>query len=357
MILIYLISMPGLVVPASSQRPALAAARRAPVLVERTSWHMGTRLAIRVAAPTETAGFGAIEAAFQAVDSVERVLSTWQDHTELSRLNRAPVGEWVAVSGGLAQLLATVRHWQATTGGAFDPAVGPLIDAWDLRGKQRDSDGVRSPTDAALETALAASGLHHFEFSRDGSAVRRLVSDAWLDAGAFGKGAALRDAIRALRERGITQGALDFGGQVVVMGTGRPSDPPVGNRVHVADPRARGTPLLTLAPENASVATSGQSERWVQVDGQPVGHILDPRSGRPAPAWGSVTVIHPDPVVADILATALYVMGPDDGTAWAEEHTVAALFVVAPPFEPSGAITIRCSQSMERYLVEATACG
>jgi thiamine biosynthesis lipoprotein len=95
------------------------------------------------------------------------------------------------------------------------------------------------------------------------------------------------------------------------------------------------------------VATSGTSERWAQVDGRRLGHILDPRTGRPAPAWGSVTVVHPDPLVADILSTALYVMGPDEGLRWLDDHPgIAALFLDVR----DETVIPRWTGAMERWL-------
>ena len=69
--------------------------------------------------------------------------------------------------------------------------------------------------------------------------------------------------------------------------------------------------------------------RQIEFDGRRFGHVIDPRTGIPAPAWGSVTVVHPDPMVADILSTALFVMGPREGAHWADEHGFAALFLIA----------------------------
>jgi thiamine biosynthesis lipoprotein len=120
----------------------------------------------------------------------------------------------------------------------------------------------------------------------------------------------------------VEQALLDFGGQVLAIGDWA---------IPVADPRDRGRPAVTLQLRDASASTSAQSERGIEVDGQWFGHVLDPRSGRPVPPWGSVTVVHDDPLTADVLSTALFVMGPDDGLHWAETHGVAALFLIHTP--------------------------
>lgn len=286
------------------------------VRVDRTAWLMGTRAHIEVQAASRDAALAASEAALRALTAAESRLSTWQEDSDLSRLNRAPCGEVVEPPAELAALLAEVIAWSETTGGAFHPSVGALVDAWDLRGSGR------VPTPSALRRALQATGEDGFQIDPSGTVVRR-HADAWLDAGAFGKGAALRDALAELERHGVRSARIDLGGQIASMG-----DAPV--TVPVADPNDRGAALHELRLTGASVATSGQSERGFELDGERFGHVLDPRTGRPVPAWGTVTVVHADPLVADILATALYVLGPDRGLALAESlDGVAALFLAS----------------------------
>lgn len=280
---------------------------------------MGTVLRVRVAAPDREAGFRAAEEAFAAVERVEERISTWSPDTELSRLNRAPVGTAVEISDGLAALLRELRRWTRSTGGAFDPTVGALVDAWDLRGEGRRPDSV------ALAEAREAVGWRRFEIEADGPAVRRLHPGAWIDAGGFGKGLALDRARRALRRAGIASALLDFGGQVVAVGS-----PPGGGdcwKVGVAHPRHRDRAAAELSLCGESAATTSAGERFVTAGGERHGHVLDPRTGRPVPAWGSVTVVCEEPMAADLLSTALFVMGPDAGGSWARGQGVAALLL------------------------------
>jgi thiamine biosynthesis lipoprotein len=284
--------------------------------VERTAWLMGTRARIEVEAPSRRAAVSASEAALRALTAAEARLSTWRDDSELSRLNRTPLGEVVEPGPELARLLGEVASWIETTDGAFHPDVGALVDAWGLR-----SSG-RIPTSEELRLALDATGEAGISIDSSGSVVR-WHANAWLDAGAFGKGAALRDALAALERQGVRSARVDLGGEILALG-----DMPL--TVSVADPADRATPLYELRLADASVATTGQSERGFERAGERFGHVLDPRDGRPVPAWGSVTVVHADPLAADILATALFVLGPEEGLALAESlDGVAALFLTS----------------------------
>jgi thiamine biosynthesis lipoprotein len=134
---------------------------------------------------------------------------------------------------------------------------------------------------------------------------------------------------------------LNFGGQVLVLGEnddGQPWPVPVAHPSR----REEAVALLRLRGDR-SVSTSSQSER--------PNHILDPRTGRPVPAWGSVTVVAADPAVADILSTALFVLGPEAGMAWlADRKDVGALFVV----ETQGRLHRRWNQAMAAYLPSAS---
>jgi thiamine biosynthesis lipoprotein len=127
-----------------------------------------------------------------------------------------------------------------------------------------------------------------------------------LEEGAFGKGAGLDAALRALEQAGATRAFLDLGGQVAVLGAeGLPYT------WGVADPRERDEVVLRVPLRHGSLATTGNSERGIVVDGERLGHVLDPRSGRPAADFGSLTVLAADGLTADGLATGLYVLGPE----------------------------------------------
>lgn len=272
---------------------------------------MGTTLRLEIEAPHAEA-VRASEEALAAIEAWEPVLSTWRPEAELASANRAPVGVCAPISPRLAEALGEAGEWVERTGGAFDPAVGALVDAWDLRGAGRRPDA------AGLEAARAATGWHRFELG-PGPCLRRLAPGAWLDSGGFGKGLALRAALAALRARGL-DALVDFGGQVVVAGARR--------AIVVAHPADRQRPAATIAGVRGSAATSSQSERRVVVDGTAIGHLLDPRTGHPVPAWGSVTAVADDPFAADVLSTALFVLGADAALAWAARHPEVGVLVL-----------------------------
>ncbi|HJV22030.1 MAG TPA: FAD:protein FMN transferase [Holophagaceae bacterium] len=279
-----------LALPALILLPGIPSAPR-----ERTLLAMGTTLSLRVEGRAR-----GLEPALAELAELEARCSTWRPDSLWSRCN---AGEAVTLPAEDQALLRRVAALSREAGGAFDPLLGRLIQAWGLR------SGGRVPSASELAAARAASGLAHLE---DGAEGLRLTGGAWIEEGGFLKGHALDLLRRRLREGGAASGLLDFGGQLLAWGPAR--------RVALADPRDRQRARLTLRLREASLSTSGTSERGR--------HILDPHTGQPCEAWGSVAVVRPTGLEADILSTALFVMGPERGFAWAEARGVAAAFLL-----------------------------
>jgi len=284
-----------------------AVAEPAGARIERRLVLMGTELTLEVEADDRPAALAASERAVEALEETEARLSTWRGDSELARLNRAAPGRPVALSPATAAELAAARACWRETGGAFDPTVGALAAAWGLRG------GGRRPAASERRAALAATGMGRLALA--GATAARERDDLRLDEGGFGKGAGLDRAVAALAGPGVRRAWLDLGGQVAVFGAaGGRGDGSAGGdwRVAVADPAERSRPVVALAIDRGSVATSGTSERGR--------HLLDPRTGRPAADFGSVTVWAAAALDADCLSTGLYVLGPDAALAWAAAH-------------------------------------
>jgi thiamine biosynthesis lipoprotein len=283
---------------------------------------MGTSLDLAVEAGTRAQALEASERAIQALEAAEARLSTWRDDTELARLNQAVAGRPHPLSPALAADLAAARRCWEETNGAFDPAIGALVEVWGLR------RGGRLPTVQERREAAAAGGMAGLRLGPGAVAVRARPGVV-VEEGGFGKGAGLADALAVLAGApGVSRAVLDLGGQVAVLGEG--SDRASRWTVPIADPRRRDRAMVTLAIDLGSVSTSGNSERGIVVDGRRFGHVLDPKTGEPVPDFGSVTVWTADPLRADCLSTGLYVMGPAGALAWAAAHPGVEVLVLQP---------------------------
>ncbi len=299
---------------------------------------MGTRLGVVVEAASVAEARQATENVIREVERLERILSTWDPQSEMHAVNTADVGRPIAPGAELASLLAEAERYSRISGAAFDVRIGALVDAWDLRGV-----GVAPATDALMRAREATGSSSISVDERTGIVIRHSAA-AWIDTGGFAKGAALRSAARGLESANVDRALIDLGGQLWAQGS---ADHPWS--VYVAHPTERQRQVARLEIHGVSVATSGTSERFIEIDGVRWGHILDPRTGQPSPAWGSVTVVSADPLEADALATALYVMGPQVGLAWAERRQgLDALFLEVE----GGALTASWTRGMEHWLID-----
>jgi len=253
------------------------------------------------------------ERAFEEIARVEAFLSTWRDDSELSRLNRSSRAGF-PVSGELFDLLRSAVEWSARTGGAFTPLARPLIDLWDVRGAGRLA------AETEIENVLGLTRPSALSLEPTEKRVT-LVPGAAIEEGAFGKGYAIDRAVSLLEDAGAREMMIDFGGQIAVH-----SRHPV--RIAIADPSDRGRGVVSITVRHASVSTTSGSEKFFDTPVGRLSHIVDPRSGHALPPRGSATVVHESAFVADILSTALYVMGPKDGLRWADDNAVAAIFIV-----------------------------
>ena len=307
-----------------------------PQTVERTVYLMGTRAVLVVDTTDRVAALRKLDQMVQSLERTEAELSTWRSDSVLSAVNRQPVGEPLDLPPPVCALWDTLTVWNRATDGAFDPAIGSLIEAWGLR------EGGRRPSTSDLAAAVDASGWAHLRFDAAVCHATRVVA-VTVDAGAFGKGEALRRLAR-IRPAGATRWMVDLGGQIAVSEVSHAG----GWTVAIAHPARRAEAAIEVTLRSGSLATSGASERLYEVEGGIVAHILDPRTGRPLHWPESVTVWHEDPLAADILSTALYVMGPEEGLRYADEHWLAAVFL-APAGEAGGAaVALRASRAFRQ---------
>lgn len=306
-------------IPALLVAGSVGATGPAPARLERSVYAMGTRLSIDAEGPSDEVLRTATEAAFRESERIEAACSTWRADSSWSRLNRARGAE-VPLDREWLELLSTILDFNRKTDGAFDPVLGAVLQAWGTR------TGGRTPSAEELARARAASGARLLSLDLARGVARLGHPEAAVEEGGFLKGYALDRMAGVLLAAGVRDALLDFGGQLRVVGR------PRSVSLAAPDDRHRATLSFLLGP--GSLSSSGTSEHGR--------HILDPKSGVASPAWGSVSVVAPDGLTADVLSTALYVMGPERGRAWADAHQVAAVFQRPgrPPLESRSALDL-----------------
>jgi thiamine biosynthesis lipoprotein len=278
---------------------------------------MGTLITIEVPGrpgqmPDDPAREAAMERAFDWFRRIEETCSRFDANSELRQLS-AQIGMPVPASGLLYEAVQFALAVAEETGGAFDPTVGLRMEA---SGFNRDYR-----TGLSANTALVANASATYRDVRLDPAARTitLLRPLLLDLGAVAKGLAIDLAARELQP--FENFAIYAGGDLYLGGHNPAGEPwSVGVR-HPRDPQGL---IETLLVSDAAVCTSGDYERRTP-DGGSGHHLLDPRTGAPAPACASVTVVAPAAMVADALATAAFVLGPAEGLHLLERHDVDGL--------------------------------
>jgi thiamine biosynthesis lipoprotein len=323
---------------------AVLTAIATPSAIESTPYHgvrylMGTWCDLTLFdAPPDEAPIAA-EAAFEEIARLERVMSTWDPDSELSRVNRAAGPDVQPISRDLAAVTSAALDACRESRGAFDPTIGPVVHLWRF-----DTDEPRRPSPAAAAEARRHVGCGQISLAVEPRGIQ-LPRGTSLDLGGIGKGYATDRALDVLRARGIDRAKLDFGSSSLAFeGTVEGGWPVV-----LADPRRRETPLVAFRVRGGSISSSGQRERSFVQNGRRYGHIFDPRTGEPVQSrLLLVTVIAPDATRADALSTALFVMGTDDAIRFVTGTSgVSAIFIEAGP---GGRVVVRTAGPVDRLV-------
>lgn len=267
---------------------------------------------------SEDAAFAstAAERAIGEVLRIEEKYSRYRDDSVVSRINAAAGAAPVAIDTETQALLAFADACFRQSAGLFDATSGVLRRAWRF-------DGDRVPSDAELAAVVALVGWERVEFG-DGC-VRLPRAGMELDFGGFGKEYAVDRAALMLKEAGAESALVNLAGDLAILGP-QPGDAPW--RVGIKHPRRADALLASLPVTSGAIATSGDYERFIEVDGVRHCHVLDPRTGRSARGFQSVTVHAPSCLVAGSASTIAMLKGARDGLDWLRELGLKHLCVL-----------------------------
>lgn len=287
---------------------------------------MGTYWSVRIAAPPTDLDAEDLRADLDAaLVEVNAQMSNYDPESEISRFNRAPVGEWFEVSPELVEVMAAALDVSALSGGAFDVTVGPLVDLWGFGSRQVERDQV--PTEAAIAAALAQVDWRQIEVREAPPALRR-NADVGADLAGIAKGHGVDVMASVIEAHGATRYLADIGGDMLGRGlNGRGL--PWQIAVEVPSPSQRGGVQTIIGIDDIAVTTSGDYRNFFNHDGKRYSHTIDPVTGWPIEQHvASVTVLHPSAMWSDGWSTALNVMGPAAGLALAREISLPVLFIL-----------------------------
>ncbi|MGR9100354.1 MAG: FAD:protein FMN transferase [Gammaproteobacteria bacterium] len=288
-------------------------------------WTMGTSFSIKVPALPDGVASEALKQRVDAVLSeINGAMSTYLEDSELSKINRSLTGEWQKLSPALFTVISEAQRISRLSGGAFDVTVGPLVNLW---GFGPDKMVTEPPPAAEVAHRLRQTGYQELELNPESSALRKTNPSIYLDLSALAKGYAVDRVADLLEAEGISDYMVEIGGELRLKG--RKSDRSLW-RIAVEKPAADRRMIQKILPiSDIAIATSGDYRNFFEENGVRYSHTIDPRTGYPIKhKLASVTILSHTAMEADALATALMVLGPEEGYALAEKEDIAALLIV-----------------------------
>jgi len=258
----------------------------------------------------------AMDDAFAEMSRLDRLLSRHYQDSDVSRLSRSSKGGKIAPE--TAEVVALGLDVARRSKGAFDMTLGRLKALWAV-----DRENPVVPTQAAITEAIAGIGIQ--ALSLEGLNLVKQSPQLMVDLGGIAKGYIVDHAVAVLKKHGITNGAVNAGGDMYLLGQ-HPEHP---WRIGIQHPREQDGILTTVQVRDKAVVTSGDYERFFEQDGQRYHHIFDPETGSPARGCQSVTVITDSVALGDALATSLFVLGPQKGLELLAEYPGSEGLIVA----------------------------
>lgn len=253
----------------------------------------------------------AMEATFAEIERLEGILSRWIPSSEISKINDTAGRGSVLVCPETWQTITGTQELSRLTNGAFDITIGAITQLWDFQ-----SDEARVPDEAAIQRGLRFVGPQQILLDSLDVKMGLRERGAAIDLGGAAKGYAVDRALEVLRRYGVKAAVVDAGGDIGLLG--KKSRGEVW-KIGIRHPQVLGETIEVLEVDSGAVATSGNYERYFFQDGVRYHHILDPKTGMPARGVVSVTILAKTALEADILSTAVFVLGPKRGMTLIEQ--------------------------------------
>ena len=282
---------------------------------------MGTQFKVILYTSDSLSAQKTYQAVSARMDSLNQIMSDYLDGSEINRLSASSgSGQWMPVSKELFAVLSKAVTIARTSGGRYDPTIGPLSQLW-RRAVRRN----QFPSAKERKQARKAVGYQHIQFDSNKQAIRLNRPDMRLDVGGIGQGFAIDEALLVIRQFPVQAALLDIGGDILAYNT-----PPQqsGWRIDVGSGKSGDTDTLTVNLLNAAITTSGDTYRFLNYRGRRYSHIMNPRSGLGLRHFVRATVMAPEGYQADALTKVFSVAGWQKSRRLLRRFPGAELYIV-----------------------------
>lgn len=290
---------------------------------------MNTLVQIQVVCEDEEKGRKALKQTFDVFKKIDHLTNRFPEGEptasspgDVLKINGNAGLKPVQVSADIIRIIQRSQEYAGLTGGAFDVSIGPVMDSWGFGKNQQ-----YVPADEEIGRALNLVDYGKVEVDPDKATVFLPEPGMSLDLGGVAKGYATDEAVKALKKAGIKHALINAGGCVYALGT-RPDGEPW--RVGIQDPRRSGDIIAILSLKDSAAVTSGDYQRYFEQGGVRYHHIIAPSTGKQARDLIQTTVVSESATDADILSTALFVLGPGRGMSFVEDLPGTGAILVGP---------------------------
>ena len=284
---------------------------------------MGTTFTIKLVMNNQIRNYQQIED--EITDILEQVnlqMSTYMDDSEISRFNKYKKNDWFAISDDFATVLKYSRQISEKSGGAFDVTIGPLVNLWGF-GPSKPTNTI--PDEIMIDKKMNLIGYQNLIVSQNPPAVKKSLPDLYIDLSAIAKGFCVDKVAEYLDSLDQNNYMIEIGGEIRTRGKNQNSKV---WRIGIQSPDKKEV-YKVFELYNNSMATSGDYMNYFEKDGIRYSHTIDPETGRPVfHNLASVTVIHKSCMIADGLATAINVLGPEKGFDFAIQQELSIFMLV-----------------------------
>ncbi|MDK2892570.1 MAG: FAD:protein transferase [Methanohalophilus sp.] len=288
-------------------------------IYSQTREAMGTTVTIAAVGSNEDQMYESIDKAFERIEEIESLMSTYNDQSQLSILNKEKNVDNTDPS--LVYVLEKSIYYSEITSGAFDVTIKPVLDLW--ASKYGDGKPNQPPTQDEINDALRL--VNSSAIIINGTSVS-INEGMEITLGGIAKGYAVDEAARVLISHGVENGFVNAGGDGFYFGTKPDGKPWI---IGLQDPEKKVDPVTVMTLSGKAVTTSGNYERYFN-DSARVSHIADPRTGYPVSNLISSTIIADSALEADALATSVFVLGEEDGLKLVESLEGVECLIITP---------------------------
>ncbi len=278
-----------------------------------------------------------------ALNRVDRLMSTYKPDSEISRFNVSPQNEWFQVSADTFEVIALGQSISSTSEGFYDMTVGPLVNSW---GFGPTGKPVKVPDEAQLQAGLVRVGFNFLKLDSKSSAISK-TADIYLDLSSIAKGYAVDVVANYLEQQGVENYLVEVGGEIRALGY-KPHNE--SWRLAIESPTVEQRSVFKVVElTNGGLATSGDYRNYYENNGIRYSHTINPFTGKPVQhQLTSVSVVRPTSAEADAMATMFMVMGTERGFQFAVENRIAAYFI----FRNGSGFKSKSTLQFEKYLTQ-----